>query len=99
MKKSNQRGFALFELLLVIAIVAAVALVGVRVIGNHKNTQASSVKSGDVSSQSKESTTAATVPEVTDKADLDKAATSLDQNDNSAEDNNDSGQLNSQADF
>lgn len=97
MKKSNQKGFAFLELLLVLVVVAGVAIIGLRVVGNHKDTQASTTSATGTSSIPKETTTAATVPTITSTSDLDKASTALDQNDNSADDNHDAGALNSQA--
>ena len=97
MRKCDQKGFAFVELLIFLAIVAVVAIVGIRVVGNHKATQASTTASTGTSSIPKETTTTATVPTITNTSDLDKASTALDQNDNSADDNHDAGTLNDQA--
>lgn len=92
MNKFNQKGFAFFELILVMVIVAAVAMVGVRVMG-HKGTNASNETSSSLTEKSKITSKAISIPEIVNKADLDKADTALDQNDNSADDNHDSGTL------
>lgn len=96
--KKSQKGFAIVEILLVVAVLVAVGLIGYRVVSNH-NTKASNESSTSVSDQSKTSASNVTVPQINTKSDLDKASAALNQSDSSSDDEHDDGALNASADF
>jgi hypothetical protein len=96
--RKSQKGFAVVEILLVAAVLVAVGLIGYRVVSNH-NTKASNENSTSVSDQSKTSTDNVTVPDINKTSDLDKAQATLNQSDNSTDDQHDSGALSSSDDF
>lgn len=90
MRRTNQNGFSIVEVLLVLVVVAVLGFVGYKVYSRQHDSSATTA-----SSQSTGSATAndvASAPDVKSTSDLDKAATTLDQTDPAAS-NSDSSQL------
>ena len=86
--KRTSKGFAVFELVLVLAILAGIGLVGYKVYGRGANSKASITGTSEVKKLPGVSTQAVTVPTIDNKADLDQANSSLDEADKSSDTNN-----------
>lgn len=95
--RTNQSGFSVIELAIVLAVVGILGFVGYTVY-NRQNTKTvnSSDTSQPSSSGSSKADDVASEPSVRSTSDLDKAADTLDQTDPSASNNTDQSQLESQ---
>lgn len=100
MRKSlKQSGFAFVELLLVIVIIGAIVVIGLWVYNRHQPSNETATDTNSSSSQSPVAHNVSTAPQVSSTGDLDKALTTLDQNDPAAANSGDQSQLNSQTNF
>jgi prepilin-type N-terminal cleavage/methylation domain-containing protein len=97
--RSNQDGFTAVELVIVVVIIAILSFVGYTVY-NRQNAKAASNTTPVVSSPSSNPAASAhdvaSAPTISSTADLDKAATMLDQTDPNSSSSADSTQLDSQ---
>ena len=94
-KPQHQSGFAIVELVLVVAVLTAAVLTGWWVY-QHQQTPAASTSSSKSVSSSPVANDVAPAPQVQSTSDLDKAMQTLDQNSSSNDDNSDLSQLNNQ---
>lgn len=99
--RKEQRGFAAPELILAVVIVAAIVVAGWWVYQQraNKTTAAPTTTSATSEAQSPVAHNVSTAPPVNSTSDLDKALTTLSQNDPSAANSADSSTLSSQASF
>ena len=99
----NRRGFATWELALVVLIAAAIAFAGYHVYRSHsttpKSTANSSQSSTNNSTSGSSSVSVPSAPTISNTSDLDSATAALNQTDPSSSNASDSSQLNSQANF
>ena len=97
--KLNQTGFATWELLFALVVVAVVAFAGYHVYSAHQaatNTTAATTSAGASGSTS---TSVPAAPKISDNTGLDQAMAALNQTDPSSSNASDSSQLSSQANF
>ena len=90
--RNDQNGFSVFEIILLVVVLAALAVIGLRVLNNHS----SSTKLSNSTTTPARSSDVSTAPAVNSSADLNKAQATLDQNDPSSANNGDSNELNNQ---
>ena len=95
MKRQSQSGFAVVELVVVVVILAAIAIVGYYVWHGHK-TQPTSTATTNGSSYQSPTTTVPVAPQVNNASDLNSAITALNQTSISSG-NVDSSQLSAEA--
>ncbi len=93
--RNNQAGFSGVVLLVTLAVIAAVALVGIRMRNASQQTLSSSA-SHSVVNKSPTATNVKTAPAVSSTNDLNAAAATLDQTDPASSNSADSGQLDGQ---
>ena len=91
--RKNQAGFSAVELFLILVIVGALAFIGYAVY--HRQKSAVDTSSGSANSQSS-AKDVSSAPAVSTTSGLDKAATTIDQNDPATANTSDSSQLDSQ---
>ena len=89
--RTNQSGFSIVEIVIVIIALATVGLLGYTFYNNQVGKPASSDQAN--SSQSASANDVKTAPEITSTAGLDQAAATLDQTDLSGGSNDDTSQL------
>lgn len=89
--RTNQSGFSIVEVIVVIVALAVIGLLGYTFYNSQVGKPASSDQAS--SSQSASANDVKTAPEITDTAGLDQAAATLDQTDPSGGSNDDTSQL------
>jgi Tfp pilus assembly major pilin PilA len=95
----KQAGFAFLELVLVIVIIGAIVVIGLWVYQKRQSGTETTAGTAPSSSQSPVAKNVSSAPQISSTDDLDKALTTLNQNDPAAANSGDQSQLDSQTSF
>lgn len=99
MRSQQQSGFAIVELVVVVAILAAIGVAGWWVYQRQNTADTTASTSPTSSTQSPVAKNVSTAPPVNSTSDLDSALSTLNQNDPGTASGSDSSQLSSQTNF